>query len=119
MNDSSSVLEDVIAHGSGLPATDIPNVTPRVTVGAGYGFNCTPRPYFSAPDGYAGPYTALEVGVHGQVPDDAFEILRPYAESDDLANVGNGLAVYLQVPADIVRAVVQLLSPAIQSGTNA
>ncbi len=103
--------------------TALRRITPRITIGAGPGFCCTPRPdltiRLTIRDGIdplaptPGPYTHLEVGLRGPLPPQLRPAWRTYAESIDAADDDDsdtGLRVFSQVPTHQVAALIDLLA---------
>lgn len=110
---TASLLEQIIAQGNrsfGKPNLIGNNVHCAdgltVSVIAGEGTYCTPRPdrygvLGDAPGDYPGPYTAVEVGFPSQQPE-PWEKWREYCEDSDKPTE----TVYAYVPVELVRRLV-------------
>lgn len=74
-----------------------------VSVIAGAGAYCTPRPGFDAPDDYEGPYVSAEVGFPSARPE-PWEAWSEYCESPDAPTE----TVYGWVPFSVIQALIAL-----------
>jgi hypothetical protein len=74
-----------------------------MSVIAGEGTYCAPRPGYGTPEGYAGPYSEVEVGFPSERPE-PWAIWVEYAET---AEEPTG-TVYGWVPVETVQALIDL-----------
>jgi hypothetical protein len=135
----ATLLEQIIAHGNRTLSLqrlrtrgyrDLPNWITcadgfKLSVIAGGGAYCSPRPglspYDDVPDDYPGPYVAVEVGYPSERPEpwhctawrdgydshadhDVCDGWQTYAEADTYEDT----SVYGRVPVAMVRALVAL-----------
>jgi hypothetical protein len=134
-----SVLEQIVAHGNrtlNLRAlrdrtrVETPNWITcadgfKLSVIAGGGAYCSPRPglslYDDVPDDYPGPYAAVEVGYPSERPEpwhctgwaDGFDSHEDHDVCDGWQNYADGedyddTSVYARVPVQMVRDLIAL-----------
>ncbi|WP_230670933.1 hypothetical protein [Rathayibacter sp. Leaf248] len=107
-----SQLDQIIAEGTiradyrrtGKPSGHIDCADGfRLSVQAGNGMYCSPRPFFTADEDFEGPYTAVEVGYPSERPE-------PWGEWSEWVEDENHPTgtVYSQVPVEAVRALIEL-----------
>ncbi len=111
---TSATLEAIIAHGNNAP--DFRRIGPNritctdgfsVSVLAGAGCYCTPRPDYWPFEGgiareYSGPYSEVEVGFPSEPPA-PWDSWETYAEEPDRPTE----TVYSYVPVQLVRDLIE------------